>query len=76
MNYSNRPLYRRRRRMALLLIVVLLTLVGLFLVGIRAGETGSEQTEQIEAPTIEQAPEATDEQTVAEEETVQEEANE
>lgn len=76
MNYSNRPLYRRRRRIALLLIVVLLILVGLFLVGIRGGEKGGEQTEQIEAPTVEQAPEATDEQTVAEEETLEEEANE
>ncbi len=76
MNYSNLPIYRRRRRIALLIIVVLLILVGLFLGGIRAVETGSEQTEQIETPTVEQGPEATDEQTVVEEETLEEEANE
>lgn len=76
MNYSNLPIYRRRRRIALLIVVVLLILVGLFLVGLRAGGTGDEQTEQVGGPTVEQAPEATDEQTVAEEETAEEGANE
>jgi hypothetical protein len=62
-NYSNRPIYRRRRRIAFLIIVVLLILVGLFLVGIIAGATGGEQTEQVGGPTVEQSSEATDEQT-------------
>jgi len=59
--------------MALLVIVgllfLVLLLVGLFVVGLRAGGTGGEQTEQeevINAPTVEQAPEEIDEQTVAE----------
>lgn len=78
MNYSNRPIYKRRRRIALLIFVVLLLLMGLFLVGLRAGGTGGEQVEQADAPTVEQAPpEAIDEQTVAEEdETVEEETKE
>jgi hypothetical protein len=76
-NYSNRPIYKRRRRIALLIFVVLLLLMGLFLVGLRAGGTGGEQVEQVDAPTVEQAPEAIDEQTVAEEdETVEEETKE
>jgi hypothetical protein len=77
-NFSNRPIYQRRRRVALLIVVtlLLLLLVVLFLIGLRAGETGGEQTEQIDAATVEQAPEAMDEQTVAEEETVEEEAKE
>ena len=61
--------------MALLILVLLL--VGLYVVGLRAGGTGGEQTEQIDDPTVEQAPGAIDEQTVAEEEeTVEEEAKE
>ena len=59
--------------MALLVIVgllfLVLLLVGLFVVGLRAGGTGGEQTEQeevINAPTVEQDPEEIDEQTVAE----------
>jgi hypothetical protein len=74
-NLSNRPIYRRRRRVALLiavLLVLLLVLVVLFLIGRGAGETGGEQ---IDAPTFEQTSEVTGEQTVAEEETVEEEAN-
>jgi hypothetical protein len=51
-------------------------LVGLFLVGIIAGGTGGEQTEQVGGPTVEQSSEATDEQTVAKEETIEEEAKE
>jgi hypothetical protein len=41
--------------MALLIVVllVLLLLVVLFLIGLRAGETGGEQIEQVEAPTVE-----------------------
>jgi hypothetical protein len=70
-NYSNRPIYRRRRRIALLVIVAFLILLGLFLAGIRAGGTGGEQTEQVGGLTVEQA---TEEQTVAEEETVETEA--
>jgi cell division septal protein FtsQ len=69
-NFSNRPIYKRRRRIALLIVVllVLLLLVGLFLIGLRAGETGSEQIEQVEAPTDdEQTPEVIDEQTTDEE---------
>lgn len=55
--------------MALLIVVLLivLLLVVLFLIGRRAGETGGEQIEQVEAPTVEQAPEVTDGQTTAEE---------
>ena len=69
MRYSNRPIYKRRRRMALLIVVllVLLLLVVLFLIGLRARDTGGEQIEQVEAPTVEQAPEGIDEQTTAEE---------
>jgi len=68
-NYSNRPIYRRRRRIALLVIVILLLLMGLFLVGLRAGGTGNEQTvQEVDTPTVEQAPEAIDEQTNAKEE--------
>ncbi len=78
MNFSNRPIYQRRRRVALLIIVliVLLLVVVLWLIGREAGETGGEQIEQVNAPTVEQISEVTDEQTVAEEETVEEEANE
>lgn len=76
MNFSNRPIYRRRRWMALLVIVGLLILVGLFVVGLRARGTGGEQVEQVDAPTVEQAPAMIDEQTVAEEETLEEEAKE
>ena len=74
MNFSNRPIYQRRRRVALLIIVliVLLLVVVLLLIGRGAGETGGEQ---IDAPTFEQTSEVTDEQTVAEEETVEEETN-
>ncbi len=63
MNFSNRPIYQRRRRVALLIVVLLvvLLLVVLFLIGRRAGETGSEQVQQINAPTVEQAPEVIDE---------------
>jgi hypothetical protein len=75
---SNRPIYKRRRRVALLIFVllVLLLLVGLYIVGLRSGETGSEQVEQVDASTVEQAPEVINEQTVIEEETVEEEAKE
>jgi flagellar basal body-associated protein FliL len=68
-NFSNRPIYKRRRRIALLIFVllVLLLLAGLFLIGLRSGETGSEQIEQVEAPTVEQTPEVIDEQTTREE---------
>jgi flagellar basal body-associated protein FliL len=77
-NFSNRPIYRRRRRIALLIFVllVLLLLAGLFLIGLRSGGTGGEQTEQVGGPTVEQSSEATDEQTVAKEETIEEEAKE
>jgi cell division septal protein FtsQ len=70
-NFSNRPIYQRRRRVALLIVVLLivLLLVVLFLIGRRAGETGGEQIEQVNAPTIEQAPEIIDEQTTGEEDT-------
>jgi hypothetical protein len=54
-----------------LLVLVLLVLVGLFLVGLRAGGTGGEQVEQVEAPTVEETPEVIEEQTSAEEEAVQ-----
>ena len=75
MNYSNRPIYKRRRQIALLILVLLL--VGLYVVGLRAGGTGGEQMEQVDDPTVEQAPGAIDEQTVAEQaETVEEEAKE
>ena len=69
MNFSNRPIYQRRRRVALLIVVllVLLLLVVLFLIGRRAGEPGGEQIEQVNAPTVEQAPEMIDGQTTAEE---------
>ena len=69
MNFSNRPIYQRRRRVALLIVVVLilLLLVVLFLIGRRAGETGGEQVEQVNAPTVEQTSEVTDGQTTAEE---------
>jgi hypothetical protein len=68
-NYSNRPIYQRRRRVALLIVVlvILLFLAVLYVVGLRAGETGGEQVEQVEAPTVEQAPEIIDEQTTGEE---------
>ena len=71
MNFSNRPIYQRRRRVALLIVVVLilLLLVVLFLIGLRAGETGGEQIEQVEAPTVEQSSEVIDEQTTGEEDT-------
>lgn len=78
MNYSNRPIYQRRRRIALLIFVGLLILVGLFWVGLRAGGTDGEQTEQVDGgSSVEKAPGTTiDEQTVAEEETVEEEVKE
>ncbi len=78
MNLSNRPIYQRRRRVALLIIVllVLLLVMVLWLIGRGAEETGGEQIEQVNAPTVEQPSEVTDEQTVVEEETVEEEANE
>jgi hypothetical protein len=41
--------------------------VVLFLIGRRAGETGGEQVEQVNAPTVEQTSEVTDGQTTAEE---------
>jgi predicted PurR-regulated permease PerM len=68
-NFSNRPIYQRRRRVALLIVVllVLLFLVMLFLIGRRAGETGGEQIEQVNAPTVEQTSEVTDGQTTSEE---------
>jgi predicted PurR-regulated permease PerM len=68
-NFSNRPIYQKRRRVAVLIVVllVLLFLVMLFLVGRRAGETGGEQIEQVNAPTVEQTSEVTDGQTSAEE---------
>lgn len=68
MRYSNQPIYQRRRRVALL-ILVLLILVGLYMIGLGAGGTGGDQTEQVEAPVVEQTPEVTDEQTAAEETT-------
>ena len=78
MNFSNRPIYQRRRRVALLIVVlfILLLLMVLWLVGRGSGEMGGEQVEQVNAPTVEQNSEVTDEQTAAEEETVEEEANE
>ena len=78
MNLSNRPIYQRRRRVALLIIVllVLLLIVLLWLIGRGTGETGGEQIEQVNAPTVEQTSEATDQQTITDEETVEEEANE
>jgi hypothetical protein len=76
-NYSNRPIYRKRRRIALLVIVGFLILVGLLLVGLRAGGTDGGQVEQVDSPTVEQAPEVIDEQTIAEEdEPVEEETKE
>jgi predicted PurR-regulated permease PerM len=72
-NFSNRPIYQRRRRVALLIVVLLilllLLLVVLFLIGRSAGETGGEQVEQVNAPTVEQAPDIIDEQTTDEEDT-------
>ena len=67
MRYSNSPIYQRRRRIALLIFVLLLLVVGLYIVGFRAGGTGGEQIDQVNAPTAEQAPEVTEEQTVEEE---------
>jgi hypothetical protein len=52
-----------------LLIFVLLILLLLYVVGLRAGEPGGEQTQQVAAPTVEQAPEVTEEQTITEETT-------
>ena len=71
MNFSNRPIYQRRRRVALLIVVllILLLVVVLFLIGRSAGETGGEQVEQVNAPTVEQVPEIIDEQTSGEEDT-------
>jgi hypothetical protein len=67
-NLSNRPIYQRRRRVALLTFVLLiLLLVVLFLIGRGAGETGGEQIEQVNAPTVEHTSEVTDGQTTAEE---------
>jgi len=68
-NFSNRPIYQRRRRVALLIVVllILLLVVVLFLIGRSAGETGGEQVEQVNAPTVEQAPDIIDEQTTDEE---------
>jgi predicted PurR-regulated permease PerM len=70
-NFSNRPIYQRRRRVALLIVVllILLLVVVLFLIGRSAGETGGEQVEQVNAPTVEQAPDIIDEQTTDEEDT-------
>ena len=65
MNYSNQPIYKRRRRVSLLVFVLLL--VGLYVVVLRAGGTGGEQMEQVDDPTVEQAPGVINEQTVAEE---------
>ena len=77
MNYSNRPIYQRRRRIALLIFVGFLILIVLFWVGLRAGGTDGEQTEQGDGSSVEQVPGTTiDKQTVAEEETVEEEAKE
>jgi hypothetical protein len=76
-NYSNRPIYQRRRRIALLIFVGFLILIVLFWVGLRAGGTDGEQTGQGDGSSVEQVPGTTiDEQTVAEEETVEEEAKE
>ena len=58
--------------MALIIVVLLLLLlllVVLFLIGRGAGETGGEQIEQVNAPTVEQSPEVTEGQTTAEEAT-------
>jgi predicted PurR-regulated permease PerM len=68
-NFSNRPIYQRRRRVALIIVVllILLLLVVLFLIGRGAGETGGEQIEQVNDPTVEQTSEVTDGQTTAEE---------
>jgi hypothetical protein len=68
-NFSNRPIYQRRRRVALIIgvLLILLLLVVLFLIGRGAGETGGEQIEQVNAPTVEQTSEVTDGQTTAEE---------
>jgi hypothetical protein len=66
--YSNRPIYQRRRRLALL-IFVLFILIMLYVLGLRVGGTGGEQTEQVGAPVVEQTTEATDEQTVTEDTT-------
>jgi hypothetical protein len=73
-NFSNRPIYQRRRRVALLIVVllVLLFVVVLWLIGRGAGGTGGEQVEQVNAPAVEQTSDVTDEQTVLEEETVEE----
>jgi predicted PurR-regulated permease PerM len=70
-NFSNRAIYQRRRRVALLIVVllILLLVVVLFLIGRSAGETGGEQVEQVNAPTVEQAPDIIDEQTTDEEDT-------
>jgi hypothetical protein len=66
--FSNQPIYQRRRRVALLIFVLLILLL-LYVVGLRAGEPGGEQTQQVAAPTVEQAPEVTEEQTSTEETT-------
>jgi Na+-transporting methylmalonyl-CoA/oxaloacetate decarboxylase gamma subunit len=60
----------------IIVLIVLLLVVVLWLIGRGAGETGGEQVEQVNAPTVEQISEVTDEQTVAEEETVEEGVNE
>jgi len=48
-------------------LLILLLLVVLFLIGRGAGETGGEQIEQVNAPTVEQTSEVTEGQTTAEE---------
>ena len=71
MNFSNRAIYQRRRRVALLIVVllILLLLVVLFLISRSARETGGEQVEQVNAPTVEQAPDIIDELTTDKEDT-------
>ena len=55
--------------MLIVVLLVVLLLVLLWLIGRGAGETGGEQIEQGDAPTVEQSPEVTDGQTTAEEAT-------
>jgi hypothetical protein len=51
----------------MVVLLILLLLVVLFLISRGAGETGGEQIEQVNAPTVEQTSEVTDGQTIAEE---------
>jgi hypothetical protein len=53
--------------LVIVVLLIVLLLVVLFLIGRRAGETGGEQVEQVNAPTVEQVPEIIDEQTSGEE---------